>query len=83
MADAGAEDLEQLTVEVLKQRCREQGLKVGGRKADLIQRLQGAPSMHEEGKKEPGAGRKEDDLTVTPRPPPHDELRLEIVACKS
>ena len=29
MADAGAEDLEKLTVEVLKQRCREQGLQVG------------------------------------------------------
>ena len=35
------EDLGQLTVPQLKQRCREAGLKLSGRKAELVQRLLG------------------------------------------
>lgn len=34
------EDLMKLTVVELKQRCRDQGLKVGGLKRDLVERLQ-------------------------------------------
>ena len=37
--DSGDEDLSALTVAVLKERCKAAGLKVGGKKADLIARL--------------------------------------------
>ena len=36
---ASRSDLEQLTVPVLKDRLRAQGLKVGGKKAELVERL--------------------------------------------
>ena len=39
--DDGGGDLGQLTVPQLKQRCREAGLKLSGRKAQLVQRLLG------------------------------------------
>eukprot|EP00960_Hanusia_phi_P078468 768819-Hanusia_phi.AAC.2 len=104
MAEEGREDLEHLTVEALKQRCREQGLKVGecrrgrglcvvderagGRKADLIERLQGRSVIMEERREERREEREEeeeekDEVRTSAISPTHGELRLEIIACKS
>ncbi len=38
-SDASSTDLKSMTVPILKEMCRERGLKVGGKKADLIERL--------------------------------------------
>ena len=45
---ASRSDLEQLTVPVLKDRLRAQGLKVGGKKAELIERLLGPGEIEDE-----------------------------------
>ena len=45
---ASRSDLEQLTVPVLKDRLRAQGLKVGGKKAELIERLLGPGEIMED-----------------------------------
>lgn len=43
-SDSTWNELEELTVPLLKERLRERGLKVGGRKSELIERLLAGPS---------------------------------------
>lgn len=47
--EGGEEDLNKLTVSALKERLRDSGLPVGGRKAELIERLQEAAKQDDEG----------------------------------
>lgn len=57
-------DYKQHTVAELKQMCRERGLKVGGRKAELIARFEGAPS--EAGTSSSGKVKQEEESAQAP-----------------